>query len=261
MTSTEREQTLIGSVQRALSLVDIVANSSRPVPAKSLAAASGLTTGTTYNLVRTLIHEGYLVSEPDGLVLGPRFPGFHSQQDSHGVFLARVRAALNQVADQTGVTAYLSRYSDGEVHLVDIVDARRSPRVELWVGLQDSAHATALGKQILAELSPEERLDYLSRHPLDELTPHTISDRRALLAVLERPHEWMLDREEYAIGYTCIAVPVSAPGLTASLAVSIPTGPTGVKPPDAGDLARRLRSVAGRLSLQLGAERFGRPEA
>src|SRR3954447_18149944 len=157
-TSAQREQTLIGSVQRALSLVDIVANSARPVQTKSLAQTAGLTTGTTYNLVRTLIHEGYLVNEPDGLVLGPRFPGFASGHDTRGIFLAHVRNALNTVTDQTGVTAYLSRFSDGEVHLIDIVDARRSPRVELWFGLHESAHATALGKQILAELPLEERL-------------------------------------------------------------------------------------------------------
>src|SRR3954453_19657191 len=120
-TSGDREQTLIGSVQRALSLVDIVANSARPVQVKTLAQAAGLPPGTTYNLVRTVIHEGYLQSEPDGLVLGVKFPGFGSSQDGRGVFLARVRTALNEVTDQTGVTAYLSRFSDGEVHLVDIV--------------------------------------------------------------------------------------------------------------------------------------------
>ena len=86
--ATEAAPTLIGSVQRALRLVDIVANSPRPVPVKSLAARTGLTPGTTYNLVRTLVHEGYLVSEPDGLVLGENFPAFRSRSDAGGVFFA-----------------------------------------------------------------------------------------------------------------------------------------------------------------------------
>lgn len=251
MAGPERTQTLIGSVQRALSLVDIVANSSRPVPVKALASESGLTPGTTYNLVRTLVHEGYLRTEPDGIVLGARFPGLMDASAGRGVFVAHVRDALNTVTELTCVTAYLSRFTDGEVHLIDIVDARRSPRVELWVGLQDSAHATALGKQILADLSPEERLDYLSRHPLEELTPHTISDRRALLSQLEHGSGWTLDREEYAIGHTCVAVPVLAPGISASLAVSIPTGQRAAQPEA---IVRELRTVSKRLSLQLGAE-------
>ncbi len=253
MSPAEGEPTLIGSVQRALRLVDIVANSPRPLPAKMLAATTGLTPGTTYNLVRTLIHEGYLAAEPDGLVLGSRFPSFQQEIDSRGVFLARVRSALRDVTEEVGATAYLSRFDDGEMHLVDIVDAVRNPRVELWVGLQSSAHATALGKQILAELPDEDRLDYLSRHRLEELTPRTISDRRTLLTQLEHAPGWVVDREEYVIGATCVAVPVIAPNLTASLAISLPSEQAVVD----RELVAQLQGIARRLSLQLGADSFG----
>ncbi|WP_101846797.1 IclR family transcriptional regulator [Zhihengliuella sp. ISTPL4] len=259
MNAAEAEPTLIGSVQRALRLVDIVANSPRPLPAKMLSSITGLTPGTTYNLVRTLVHEGYLSAEPDGLVLGSRFPSFQQQIDSRGVFLARVRAALRSVTEDVGATAYLSRYADGEMHLVDIVDAVRNPRIELWVGLHASAHATALGKQILAALSEEDRLDYLSRHRLEELTPRTISDRRTLLTQLEQTPGWAVDREEYAIGATCVAVPVIAPGVIASLAVSLPADQAVVN----RRLVSNLQRAARRLSLQLGAESLdaGGPDA
>jgi len=200
--------------------------------------------------VRTLVHEGYLSSEPDGLVLGSRFPSFQQQIDSRGVFLARVRAALRDVTEDLGATAYLSRFDDGEMHLVDIVDAVRNPRVELWVGLQSSAHATALGKQILADLPDEDRMDYLSRHRLEELTPRTISDRRTLLTQLERSPGWTVDQEEYAIGATCVAVPVIAPGLIASLAISLPADRAVVD----RTLVSTLQGAARRLSLQLGAD-------
>lgn len=250
MSAAEAEPTLIGSVQRALRLVDIVANSPRPLPPKMLAAITGLTPGTTYNLVRTLVHEGYLSSEPDGVVLGSRFPSFQQQISSRGVFLARVRAALREVTEEVGATAYLSRFDDGEMHLVDIVDAVRNPRVELWVGLQSSAHATALGKQILADLSEEDRLDYLSRHRLPELTPRTITDRRALLTQLERSPGWAVDHEEYAIGATCLAVPVVAPGVRASLAISLDAERDVVD----RALVSKLQGAASRLSLQLGAD-------
>lgn len=250
MSAAEAEPTLIGSVQRALRLVDIVANSPRPLPVKTLTTITGLTPGTTYNLVRTLIHEGYLASEPDGLMLGSRFPVFHHEADSRGIFLARVRSALREVTEELGATAYLSRYADGEVHLVDIVDAVRNPRVELWVGLQSSAHATALGKQILAELPDDDRMDYLSRHRLEELTSRTISDRRTLLTQLEHAPGWVVDREEYVIGATCVAVPVIAPNVTASLAISLPADQAVV---DSG-LVTTLQRTARRLSLQLGAQ-------
>ncbi|SEC00625.1 IclR family transcriptional regulator [Microbacterium hydrocarbonoxydans] len=250
MSAAEAEPTLIGSVQRALRLVDIVANSPRPLPVKMLSAITGLTQGTTYNLVRTLVHEGYLSSEPDGLVLGSRFPAFQADSGARGIFLARVRAALRDVTEELGATAYLSRYRDGELHLVDIVDAVRNPRIELWVGLESSAHATALGKQILTDLSDDERLDYLARHRLEELTPRTISDRRTLLTHLEQSPGFAVDREEYAIGNACIAVPVIAPDVVASLAISLPADQAVL---DRG-LIGKLQQAARRLSLQLGAD-------
>jgi len=251
--TTNGEGTLITSVQRALQLVDIVANASRPLTVKALARASGLTLGTTYNIVRTLIHEGYLLTEPDGLVLGTRFPELRADRED-GVFFARVRNALRRVTEELNATAYLSRYRDGEVQIVDIVDAAKNPRVELWVGIDHSAHATALGKQILAEMTLEDRLEYLSRHPLAELTQHTISDRRVLLEQLEHHADTVIDHEEYALGYICVAVPVRAPGVLASLAISMPSR---LKSIDLNATARSLKTSAGKLSLQFGATRFG----
>jgi len=251
--SSWTSSTLISSVQRALLLVDVVAEASRPLPVKALANKSGLSLGTTYNLVRTLIHEGYLRGDSDGLLLGPRFPAMRGQ-DPYGVFLARVRETLTKVSDELGAAAYLSRYCDGEINVVDIVDAASHPRVALWVGIQDSAHATALGKQILSNLPPEERLDYLSRHPLPELTQHTISNRRALLRQLESAQDATIDRQEYALGYTCLAVPVLNDDTVGSLAISLPADDRRIA--DLASLTDKLRAMAANLSLQLAADRF-----
>jgi len=244
--------TLINSVQRALRLLDVVAAASRPITVKALATRSGLSLGTTYNLVRTLIHEGYLRGDHDGLLLGPRFPAL-AGQDWSGVFLARVRSALSQVSDEIGAAAYLSRYEDGEISVVDIVDAATHPRVALWVGVQDSAHATALGKQILANLDSDQLNDYLSRHQLPELTQHTISNRRMLMQELAGGGDAIVDRQEYALGSVCLAVPVLTDDAVCSLAISLPTDDRRIA--DLTDITDKLRAVAASLSLQLSAER------
>jgi len=66
------QPTLINSVVRALNLLDAVGAATGPVPAKRLAHAVGLPLATTYHLLRTLVHEGYLARTPDGYVLGER---------------------------------------------------------------------------------------------------------------------------------------------------------------------------------------------
>ena len=65
--------------------------------------------------------------------------------------------------------------------VAEIVDSARAPRIDLWVGIHDAAHATALGKCILGQLPEVERDDYLARHPLHDLTPRTVVDRRRLV--------------------------------------------------------------------------------
>lgn len=243
-----QSSTMINSVRRALRLVDIVADAKRPLAVKALAQQADLSLGTTYNLVRTLVQEGYLRLEADGLLLGDRFPSLRPGEEE-GVFLARVRKTLNQVLHDLDAAAYLSRYDDGEVTLIDIVDSKARPRVDLWVGMQDGAHATALGKLILAELDEESRADYLSRHPLAELTPHTICDRRALLRQLASYHDVAVDNEEYAIGYTCVAVPVRSPRIVASLAISLPARPR--RSADLTGITRQLRTAGAALSMEL----------
>jgi IclR family transcriptional regulator, acetate operon repressor len=65
--------TLIQSVQRALRLLEVVAQHEGRAHAKELSRAAGLTLPTTYHLLRTLTHEGYLRRLDEGTyVLGDR---------------------------------------------------------------------------------------------------------------------------------------------------------------------------------------------
>jgi len=288
---TLEHRTLISSVQRALRVVDIVAGAPRPMPVKAVAQASGLSLGTAYNLTRTLVHEGYLVAEPDGLVLGLRFPSLRGADA--GVFLARVRHTLRQVAGENGSTAYLARFSDGKVSVIDIVDAAGIPRAEPWTGLSASAYASALGRQILAQLSREQRADFLAVHgrPPGAHAAHGTPDARSIPAghaahaayaangshpghpvnggalagahaatAAHRDGRVALPRQADALGTSqgtthgnaCLAVPVRAPGVIAALGIAV-IGEWGTA--ELGALTQRLRASANALAAQLGAER------
>jgi len=73
MTGQTTGPTLIQSVQRALRLLEMVAEFDGRAQAKELARAAGFTLPTTYHLLRTMTHEGYLQRLDDGgYVLGHR---------------------------------------------------------------------------------------------------------------------------------------------------------------------------------------------
>ena len=215
-------QTLIVSVQRALHLLDAVGTSTKPASAKKLARGSGLPLATTYHLLRTLVHEGYLRKLPDGYILGDRIQAL-STQDPAQTAVSRARPVLQALRDELRGAAYLSLFSEGEIVLVDVADGPVTPRVDLWVGFDDAAHATALGKCVLSCLAPSLQEEYLSRHRPVGLTPRTLTDTRALLRTLRAGAGVATDYGEYLPGTACLGAPVRAPGIVGAVAVSVPS--------------------------------------
>lgn len=215
--------TLISSVQRALSLLDAVGAADRPLPAKALARRTGLPLPTAYHLLRTLVHEEYLVRVDGGYVLGPRVSTL-ADRGRRAARVTRWRPVLAELHEELHAAAYLSVLDedDGRIVLAEIVDSSSTPRVDLWVGFDEAAHATALGKAVLASMDVAARRDYLASHELADLTPNTLTDARRLLHELEGVTSHALDHEEYALGTACVAVPVPSSTLTAAVAVSVP---------------------------------------
>jgi DNA-binding IclR family transcriptional regulator len=216
--------TLITSVQRAFRLLEAVGAHENGVPAKQLARETGLPLATAYHLLRTMVHDGYLRKLDDGgFVLGDKVQSLHSTGRGQAL-LGRVRPALAALRDELATAAYLTFYEEGEIRVAEIVDGPRAPRVDLWVGCEDAGHATALGKCVLRELDDESRRDYLSRHPLWDLTPRTITSPVELLRRLDTSPvaPGVTDLEEYALGTVCVAVPVYSGDTLGSLGVSLP---------------------------------------
>ncbi|TCP57339.1 IclR family transcriptional regulator [Tamaricihabitans halophyticus] len=216
------EPTLISSVRRALRLLETVGAQERPVSAKQLARQTGLRLPTTYHLLRTLVHEGYLRKLDDGYVLGDSVD-LLGHPPRNQLLLNRIRPILTALRDELGAAAYVSIFDDGEIRILDIVDSASAPRVDLWVGCTEAGHATALGKCVLRELPDHQLRDYLARHPLVDLTPRTATKPQELRRRLAAG-PIMLDREEYSLGTACAAVPIYDGARPGSLSVSVPVG-------------------------------------
>ncbi len=70
---TTPEKTLVRSLQRGLHIINVVAEEG-PLHAKQIARSMGLPLPTAYHLLRTLVHDNYLVRLDDGsYLLGDRF--------------------------------------------------------------------------------------------------------------------------------------------------------------------------------------------
>ncbi|MFF3990148.1 IclR family transcriptional regulator [Streptomyces sp. NPDC001797] len=215
--------TLIGSVQRAMRLLECVAGHEHGAPAKQLARETGLALPTAYHLLRTLVHEGYLRRDKGLFFLGDAA----ERLSSSGAQQKRRSAVVDTLAhwrDSIGVPVYYAMYRDGEIEVMTVSDSPAIPAVEEWADFRETGHAHAVGQCLLSQLDQDVRRDHLRRYPVRHLTPYTVRDDQTLLRRLERVRrmEPVVERQEYTLGTVCAAIPLTVGTTAATIAISLP---------------------------------------
>jgi len=177
---------LIRSVSRAFRVLEAVGQSPRGLTVKQIARRCELTVATTYHLVRTLAYEGYVMRREDGTYI----VGLEVADRYRELVLAcrgpqQVQDVLRRAAVDSGYTHLMGRFINGRVAIVACADGVRSPQVDdLVAGFDDAAHATALGKALVATLSADHRWRFLKEQGMAAYTPHTLTSLEALDADL-----------------------------------------------------------------------------
>lgn len=95
--------------------------------------------------------------------------------------------------------------------------------MEEWADFRETGHAHAIGKCLLSQLDERARRDHLDRYPVQSLTPYTVRDNAGLLRRLERTGRMdpVTERQEYALGTVCAALPITAGATAATMAISL----------------------------------------
>jgi DNA-binding IclR family transcriptional regulator len=201
---------LIRSVSRALRVLEAVGATPRGLTVKQIARRCELTVATTYHLVRTLAYEGYVVRRDDGtygvgLEISDRFRELVDAFKAPETVLGRLRRA----SQDTGYSYFLGGFIAGRVALTTVVEGPRSPYLEdLVPGFDDGAHATALGKALLATMRQEERIRYVREAGMRVYTRNTLDSVEALesdLAAGER-RGMFVELGQYRPGVGCASV-------------------------------------------------------
>jgi DNA-binding IclR family transcriptional regulator len=203
---------LIRSVSRALRVLESVGRAPRGLTVKQIARRCELTVATTYHLVRTLAYEGYVIRREDGTyIVGLEIADRY--RELVGAFRgpAAVGEVLRRAATDTGYSHFLGRFVGGRIAVTAVVEGARSPFVDDMVpGFDEGSHATALGKALLATLTPDQRARYLRDWGMRAFTPATLITPEALeadLAAGER-RGMQLEMGQFRQGVACAAVTV-----------------------------------------------------
>lgn len=225
---------LVRSVSRAFRILEEVGAVSTPLTVKAIARRCRLNLSTAYHLVRTMVYEGYLVRTGDGrYVLGASVASRYRDLVASFNQPPEVHEVLRHLSAMTGRTAYLGRFVSGYITITDLVEGPQSPYLEdLEVGLEVAAHATVIGKLLLAALPRRSRTAYLTQQGMRRFTARTPTDTDTLEAELAgiRSGTPLLEHGQFRDGVSCVGALVSRETAESSWAVVASTRHDEVPP-------------------------------
>jgi IclR family acetate operon transcriptional repressor len=214
----------IASVTRAVSVLEALADADDDLGTNEIARRTGINASTVSRLLATLAASG-LVGQDDRTGryrLGLRMLRFGTAVLARLDLREVARDHLRALTDATGETATLSVSGGGAALTVDFVQSAASVQSVARLGRPSVAHATAVGKVMLAftERPPE--------GPLTAFTDATIVDPALLRAEIERTRRqgWAEAVGEREADLHAVAVPIrnASGNLLAILGVQGPAG-------------------------------------
>jgi DNA-binding IclR family transcriptional regulator len=187
----------------------LAARQDRPARIREISAALDMPRSSAHALLRTLMAQGWVRSDESGTLYGIGIRALlvgTSYLDSDP-YLPMITPFLEDLHQELDETFHVGRLDGPDVVYLATRESRRYRRTASRVGRRLPAHATALGKALLAERFGPDRDDHIPAD-LAPLTPRTMTDRAELEEALEtaRVRGYAVDDEENTVGLRCFAV-------------------------------------------------------
>jgi DNA-binding IclR family transcriptional regulator len=216
----------VPSVDRALSVLEILAASRQGLSLSDLSRRLSLPKSSVFLILKTLERRGYLLRGTANRRY--RF-GLQLVTLGHaalsGMKLRDEAAAhLHALARTTGMAVHLSVLDRSEAVIIEKVEPPGLPRFATWIGRRMDLNCTGAGKALIMHLTSDEfdrrfRPGSFARHNENSIV--SIKRLKADLAEA-RARGYAIDDEEDEIGVRCVGVPVfdGAGAVVAAISVS-----------------------------------------
>lgn len=206
----ETDKEFVTAIARAMTVLEAFDGAAPEMNLSEIAALTRITPATVRRCLHTFQVLGYVRQSGRKFRLGPRVQT-----------LAQGYAAANRIDDLVGreVQLLVEMFDDpssvavldgAQVSYIASIARPSSLRPSARVGTRYPAHATSLGKVLLAFAAPEVRAAYLARPVLEAPTDRTISDPGVLARALDQiaAQGFAVSVDELDYGVASIAVPI-----------------------------------------------------
>ncbi|XGP75735.1 IclR family transcriptional regulator C-terminal domain-containing protein [Actinokineospora auranticolor] len=244
----------VESLARGLTVLTAFGDGRAELPLTAVAATTGLARATARRALITLEHLGYVTTDGRRFSLTPRVLGLGFPPLSRTTLPVIAAPHLKALAERVRDSSSLAVLSGAEVRYTARASVSRIMSVEIAVGTRLPAHATAMGRALLAHLPVDEYRARLAAAPPAALTPHTITDPERLDAVLDAVARdgYALVDAELEVGLRSVAVPVRDRAGKVVAAVNVASHSGGRTPAEfLAEVLPHLRETAARIEADL----------
>ncbi len=208
----EKKQQSLQSLERGIAVLQVFSAERPALTLSEVAQLTGITRATARRILLTLQKLGHVRSDGRLFSLTPRVLTLGWAYLSSLNLWEIAQPLIRDLAEKTHESCAVATLDLPDVVLVARSSARRVMSLATGVGTRLPAHATCMGRVLLAGLPEAEFERYLDGAELECFTTHTIVDHQALADAVETVREqgWVLVDQELEIGLRSIAAPITA---------------------------------------------------
>ena len=210
--AVEKEHGGVQSIARAFAIAEEIARNRDGISLAELSKRVGLHNSTTFHLVKTMVQLGYVNQLADSRKyrIGRRMFTLAAGAMDEIELVSVATPVLEKLTGATGEYSHFAIRSGEQIVVVAKTAGTGIFQMVDRTGAIRPAHATALGKVLLAALSPPQFERYMETCELQAFTAKTIVEREPLRREIEevRRKDLAFDDGEFDAEARCVAVPV-----------------------------------------------------
>ncbi|MCP3398373.1 IclR family transcriptional regulator [Bradyrhizobium sp. CCGB20] len=246
----------VQSVDRALSILETLAEDDEGYRLSDLAVRTGLSASTVHRLLATLESRRFVQFDraESKWHVGVRSFTVGASFARRRNFSAQAIPYLRKLRDLTRETANLAVVDDEFIIVLTRMESREIMRSLTQVGGRVAMVTSGVGKAVLATYSDEDVGAVIRHHGMPRLTEKSIVRPSDLFKELEkiRKQGYALDDEEACMGLRCIAAVVYNDCAEPLAAISVSGMTSRLTDDRLPEIGQIVREVAGELTAALG---------
>ncbi|HWL83006.1 MAG TPA: IclR family transcriptional regulator C-terminal domain-containing protein [Roseomonas sp.] len=248
------DRDLVQSLAKGLAVIEAFSAETPAMTLSEVARRTAISPGSAQRILRTLASLGYVGAEDGRFSLKPRALQLGYAYLASLPLTSIAQPMLSALMRATDETCSLALLDGSDVVYVARAPARRLRRDYMAVGTRLPAHATSVGKVLLAALPPAALEAALAQATTQRLTPNTLTDKEAVRTAVRLAAEqgYAINDQEAIMGLRSLGVPVTAGGrVVAAMGLSVEVVRISREELE-GRLLPSLRDMAASLSAALG---------